>query len=313
MSLVFLENITAIAGIMIILAVSLNLINGITGMLSLGHYAFFGIGGYFGAFMTVQVHKLGIVNGVTGLPIFLMIIILSGLAASLAGLVISGPSLRLKGDYLAIATLGFNEILKIIIENLDFLGGPKGYSIYSELGNRPPLFRSGITWIYLFVVISIFVITRIMKSVHGRNFLSIREDEIAAEAMGINVAKFKILAFLVGSFLAGTAGVLFVMYDKFYANPRDFGFIEGIPVLLMIVLGGLGSTTGAVLGAVTLTLLLQLLKLIPGISNQPVLVYAMLLVIMMILRPAGFMNRKELSDLEIVKKIRARISGIIKK
>lgn len=298
---------------MIILAVSLNLINGITGMLSLGHYAFFGIGGYFGAFMTVQVHKLGIVNGVTGLPIFLMIIILSGLAASLAGLVISGPSLRLKGDYLAIATLGFNEILKIIIENLDFLGGPKGYSIYSELGNRPPLFRSGITWIYLFVVISIFVITRIMKSVHGRNFLSIREDEIAAEAMGINVAKFKILAFLVGSFLAGTAGVLFVMYDKFYANPRDFGFIEGIPVLLMIVLGGLGSTTGAVLGAVTLTLLLQLLKLIPGISNQPVLVYAMLLVIMMILRPAGFMNRKELSDLEIVKKIRARISGIIKK
>ena len=297
----------AITGIMIILAVSLNIINGITGMLSLGHYAFFGIGGYLGAFLTVQFHKWGLVNSITEIPLFLLIIIISGVLASLAGLMISGPTLRLKGDYLAIATLGFNEIFKIIIENMDFLGGPKGYSIYTELGNRPPDFRSNLIWIYLFVFLAIYVTRQVMRSVIGRNLLSIREDEIAAESMGINTSKFKITAFLIGSFFAGIAGILFVMYDKFYANPRDFGFLEGIPVLLMITLGGLGSTTGAVMGAVFLTVLLQLLKLVPGISSQPVLFYALLLILIMILRPSGIMSRKELADLDIYKKFRAGI------
>lgn len=313
MSVAFLENIAAITGIMIILAVSLNIINGITGMLSLGHYAFFGIGGYLGAFLTVQVHRWGLVNGATGIPLFFCIIMTSGLLACCAGLVISGPTLRLRGDYLAIATLGFNEIFKIIIENIDLLGGPKGYSIYSELGNRPPEFRSNLIWIYLFVIISIFVVHRIMKSVIGRNLLSIREDETAAESMGINTSKYKIIAFLIGSFLAGTAGILFVMYDKFYANPRDFGFLEGIPVLLMITMGGLGSTTGAVMGAVFLTVLLQFLKLVPGISSQPVLVYAALLILIMILRPTGIMNRKELSDLPLYGKIRDRLMPLLRK
>lgn len=304
--MIFLEGLLANIGIMMILAVSLNLINGITGMLSLGHYAFFGIGSYFGAYLTVLAHKTGILNFIPGWIVFPVIILLGGGIALLLGLLIGAPTLRLKGDYLAIATLGFNEIFKVVIENLDFLGGPKGYSIYNELNHQPPAFQTNLLWIYLFVAFSIYLIHRIMNSFQGRNLLAIREDEIAAESMGIQIARYKVFAFAVGSFLAGIAGVLFVMYDKFYANPKEFSFLEGIPVLLMIVMGGLGSMTGAVMGAVSLTLLLQALKLIPGVANQPVLFYSGLLIVMMILRPQGILGRKELSDLAFYQKIRRR-------
>lgn len=304
----FIENLLVNIGIMIILAVSLNLINGITGMLSLGHYAFFGIGAYAGAYFTTLMHTWGIVQ-VLPEPLkwvlFIVIIFIGGLIASLLGLLIGAPTLRLRGDYLAIATLGFNEIFKIVVQNLDFLGGPKGYNITEKLPGalkyHTPLFKTNLIWILIFVIFTIFVVYRIMKSYYGRNLLSIREDEIAAEAMGIKVSKYKIFAFLVGSFLAGLAGVLFVMYDRFYINPSDFGFDLGIPILLMIVLGGLGSMSGAVLGAVLLTVVQEILKMIPGISSQYFLVYALLLIVIMVVRPQGLLGRKEISDLYYVK------------
>jgi branched-chain amino acid transport system permease protein len=257
----------------------------------------------------VIAHKAGIVPAIPGFLVFFLIILLGGCIASLLGIVIGAPTLRLRGDYLAIATLGFNEIFKVSMENMQFLGGAKGYSIYNQLGNQPPLFQSNLIWIYLFVVISIYVIYRIMKSFFGRNLLSIREDEIASESMGINISKYKVFSFVVGSFLAGAAGVLYVMYDRFYASPKDFGFLEGIPILLMIVLGGLGSMTGAVLGAVLLTVLLQFLKLVPGLSAQPVLIYALLLIVMMVLKPSGFLGRKEIADFEFYKKFMKQIKN----
>lgn len=256
----------------IILAVSLNLINGFTGQLSLGHAGFMAVGAYVAAVCTKRMD----------LP-FVIAIIAACASAALAGLIIGVPTLRLKGDYLAIATLGFGEIIRVILQNIDELGGPAGIVGISRQA----------TWPYLFVatVITIIVIQNLINSSYGRAIISVREDEVAAEMMGINTTWYKVLAFMIGAGFAGLAGALFAHY--FYIiKPDTFNFLKSFDILVMVVLGGLGSTTGAVLAAVFITVLTAYLQAFPAIR---MIIYALILILVMIYRPQGLLGNKELT------------------
>jgi len=256
----------------IILAVSLNLINGFTGQLSLGHAGFMAVGAYASAVCTKYMD----------LP-FITAIIVACLAAALAGFIIGVPTLRLRGDYLAIATLGFGEIIRVILQNIEELGGPAGIVGISRLTS----------WPYLFIatVLTIVVIQNLINSSFGRAIISVREDEVAAEMMGIHTTWYKVLAFIIGAGFAGLAGALFAHY--FYIiKPDTFNFLKSFDILVMVVLGGLGSTTGAVLAAIFITVLTAYLQAFPAIR---MIIYALILVLVMIYRPQGLLGNKELT------------------
>ncbi|HHV17774.1 MAG TPA: branched-chain amino acid ABC transporter permease [Thermoanaerobacterales bacterium] len=260
-----------------ILAVSLNLVSGYTGQLSLGHATFMGLGAYAATLFTLKLH----------LP-FLASIILGATVAAFFGFVIGVPTLRLKGDYLAIATLGFGEIMKNILLNLQITGGPMG------LRGIPKVTNIYVATAALILVI--FSLNRIMNSRVGKSFIAIREDELAAEAMGINTTRFKILAFIIGAFYAGMAGGLYAFLFR-YINPKDFGFMKSIEILCMVVLGGMGNTYGAVLGAFIITVLPELLRSVsPVIAQYRMVLYGLLLVIMMIVKPQGIISGSSLSN-----------------
>lgn len=272
----FLQVLTVIM-INSILAVSLNLVTGYTGQLSLGHATFMGIGAYAATLLTLQL----------GFP-FLASIILGAIVAAIFGFVKGVPTLRLKGDYLAIATLGFGEITKNILLNLEITGGPMG------LRGIPKVTNIYIATTALILVI--FSLNRIMNSRVGKSFIAIREDELAAEAMGINTAKFKILAFTIGAFYAGIAGGLYAFLFR-YINPKDFNFMNSIEILCMVVLGGMGNTYGAILGAFIITVLPELLRVVsPVIAQYRMVLYGLLLVIMMIVKPQGIISGSSLSN-----------------
>ena len=255
----------------IILAVSLNLINGFTGQLSLGHAGFMAVGAYASVIMTTYME----------LP-FIVGIIAACLAAALAGFIIGVPTLRLRGDYLAIATLGFGEIIRVVLQNIDYVNGPAGIMGISKLSTWPWLFGS--------VVITILVIVNLVNSSYGRAIISVREDEVAAELMGVNTTKYKVLAFVVGAMFAGLAGALYAHY--FYIiKPETFNFMKSFDILVMVVLGGLGSTTGAIIAAIFITVLTAALQSFPAIR---MILYAVILVTVMIYRPQGLMGNREL-------------------
>jgi branched-chain amino acid transport system permease protein len=255
----------------IILAVSLNLINGFTGQLSLGHAGFMAVGAYASVIMTTYME----------LP-FIVGIIAACLAAALAGFIIGVPTLRLRGDYLAIATLGFGEIIRLVLQNIDYVNGPAGIMGISKLSTWPWLFGS--------VVITILVIVNLVNSSYGRAIISVREDEVAAELMGVNTTKYKVLAFVVGAMFAGLAGALYAHY--FYIiKPETFNFMKSFDILVMVVLGGLGSTTGAIIAAIFITVLTAALQSFPAIR---MILYAVILVTVMIYRPQGLMGNREL-------------------
>ncbi len=272
-------------GINIILAVSLNLISGFTGQLSLGHAGFMAVGAYTSAVMTT---KLGY-----SFPVA----VLSGcVAAGIAGILIGIPTLRLKGDYLAIATLGFGEIVRVILLNIEYVGGAAGLIGIPQLTDW--------TWLFLSVVITVLVVQNLINSSYGRACLAIRENEIAAEMMGVDATKYKILAFTVGAFFAGLAGALYAHYF-FIIQPGTFSFFRSFDVLVMVVLGGLGSTSGAILAAVFLTLLSAGLQSFPEIR---MVIYSVVLIVTMIYRPQGLMGNKELS-LNIFRKARGGVDA----
>ena len=256
----------------IILAVSLNLINGFTGQLSLGHAGFMAVGAYAAVVCTKFLD----------LP-FIVGIIAACLAAALAGLIIGVPTLRLRGDYLAIATLGFGEIIRVILQNIDELGGPAGILGISRYS----------TWPYLFsaTVLTVIVIQNLINSSYGRAIISIREDEVAADIMGIHTTKYKVLAFIIGAGFAGLAGALFAHY--FYIiKPDSFNFLKSFDILVMVVLGGLGSTTGAVIAAIFITILTAFLQAFPAVR---MIIYALILIVVMIYRPQGLLGNRELT------------------
>lgn len=283
----------------IILATSLNLINGFTGQFSIGHAGFMAVGAYASAFFTNTFGasietSLGFLGESIAWSVVLFFAILIGAAvAAFMGLIVGIPSLRLKGDYLAIVTLGFAEIIRIVILNIDAVGGATGYSVPGY---------ANFFWIGILAVITVVVVHNIVQSDTGRALVSIREDELAAEAMGVNTTKFKVTSFVISSAFAGVAGVLFAHYNKFL-HTNDFQFIRSFEIIIMIVIGGMGSMTGAILGAIIITLLPELLRMLPDVqlggtiikfADLRLVIFALILILAMILRPGGILGTSEI-------------------
>lgn len=273
-------------GISMILAVSLNLINGYTGQFSLGHAGFMAVGAYMSAFITTIL--LG--GDTAGAPeevVFLGALVSGGIAAGIAGLLIGIPSLRLKGDYLAIVTLGFGEMIRVILQNLepDVLGGSLGVS-------GIPRYTT-IAWTFGILAFLVFVSENLMRSTYGRGFLATRDDEIAAESLGVNTTRYKVIAFVIGAFFAGVAGGLYGHYNGLI-RPLDFGFLKSVEIVVMVILGGMGSTWGVLLAAALLTYLPEWLRdvEIGDISFQDfrMSIYALFLILLMIFRPQGLLG-----------------------
>lgn len=265
----------------IIMAASLNLINGYTGQFSLGHAGFMAVGAYMSAIITVKFQ----------LP-FLLAIVVGALASGLLGLLIGLPTLRLNGDYLAIATLGLGEIIRITILNIPYVGGASGFMGIPRYTN--------FAWAFFVCLFTLFFIKNLVNSSHGRACISIRENEIAAEAMGIDTTKYKVLAFTIGAAFAGVAGALFAHY--FYiAHPASFTFMMSFNYLTMVVMGGLGSITGSVAGAVILTFVSAALASWP---EWRMIVYSLVLILLMIYRPQGLFGNVELTNLGIFKRFK---------
>jgi len=287
----YLLQILILIGINVMLAVSLNLINGFTGQFSIGHAGFMAIGGYSSAFFTYYfgrdlILSLGSIVLFPWLAksiIFVLALVLGGALSALAGLVVGIPSLRLKGDYLAIATLGFGEIIRVVILNINAVGGARGFA---DIPGHTNLF-----WVLFFMLLTIIVVRNLVYSTHGRAFLSVREDEVAAEAMGINTTYYKVYAFVIGAFFAGIAGGLFGHY-LMYLHTNSFTFMKSIEIIIMVVLGGMGSITGSILAAIILTILPEFLRVV---KDYRMVIYSLILIILMLTRPQGIFGVQEFS------------------
>jgi len=268
-------------GIAIILAVSLNLINGHTGLFSLGHAGFMAIGAYLSSAFSLFVvpHLAGPSPAPAAAQLFFFAALLAGgLCAALAGFVIGLPSLRLKGDYLALVTLGFGEIVRVIFQNIDSLGGALG------LYGIPPL--TNFAWIYGTAAVTIFTVSCLVNSTYGRGFIATHDNEIAARSIGLNTTRYKITAFAIGAFFAGIAGGLFA-HLRLTLDPRGFDFSRSIEIILMVILGGMGNTLGVILAAIVLTLLPEVLR---PVAEYRMILYSILLIVLMLLRPQGLLN-----------------------
>ncbi len=333
-------------GISIILAVGLNLVNGYTGQFSLGHAGFMAVGAYLASVMTLGIPfgcpewptwgadafywwpwdlvwsavvvllrvVVWVHNGLVGLvhPLpdwgrFLLGLVYGGCVASIAGLGIGVPSLRLKGDYLAIVTLGFNEIIKGVIQNAEPLGAQRG------LGGMVQ--QTNLFWTFGFAALAIYAVLALVNSTYGRGFLAVRDDEVAAEAMGINTTKYKVLAFVIAAFFAGIGGGLYAHFKQFI-HPEGFNFLRSVDIVVMVILGGMGNTAGVCFAAVLLTILPEVLRwfakseildraihfLYQGMSPEHfatastktrelfenrMILYSLLLIVLMLTRPQG--------------------------
>ncbi|MEW6249495.1 MAG: branched-chain amino acid ABC transporter permease [Planctomycetota bacterium] len=338
-------------GINIILAVSLTLVNGFTGQFSIGHAGFMAIGGYVAAAVTYygSLRLLGNVafhGGVlswtmsqgpfsgpwlgAGDGLFLLGCLVGGLVAAGAGYVVGLPSLRLRGDYLAIVTLGFGEIVRVLLQGtgpqlyeLSDIAGASWPTLFTHLGGALGFislpFYTTLFWVYGFVALTLVVTYRIKRSSYGRALLSIREDEIAAEAMGVPTTRFKVRAFVLAAFFAGVAGALYG-HSIGSINAQDLGFQKSFELIIMVVLGGMGSISGSTLAAIILTLLPELLRNMTAFANQylppayelpdlRMVIYSLALIVMMIVRPQGFFGLHELWDLRLLRALRGRAAS----
>lgn len=279
----YFQQIIGYAGIMIISALGLNLIYGFTGQFSLGHAAFFGIGAYTAAFVI----RLANVNN----SFFLIIgLIAGGVLAGLIAYIIGLPILRLRSDYLGIATLGFGIIIKVLFDNADavfpVLGGSRGMVGIPKLTN--------FTWVFVLVIFAVIILRNLINSAPGRALISVREDEIASEAVGINTTKYKTLGFVIGSVYAGIAGGLYAHLYVFL-HPQNFDFLKSIDVLLIVVLGGIASISGTIVAAVLWVFLLEGLRIVlpEAILDWRLVIYPLLLILIMIFRPEGIFGKRE--------------------
>jgi branched-chain amino acid transport system permease protein len=298
----YIQLVMMYVGINIILTVSLNLVNGYMGEFSLAHAGFMSIGAYTAAMLTMRVLPV-----IVHPWLFPLAVIAGGLAAGLFSLLVAIPSFKIRGDYLAIITLAFLMIVKSVIENIDFLGGPRGLPGIRKLTTLP--------WTYFWVVFSVWVIRNFVYSKYGRGVLSIREDEIASDLMSVNTKRVKFLAFSVSAFFAGVAGALFAHVLQFI-SPRVFDIVKTTDILIMVYLGGIASIGGSILGAVIFTVLLELLRpsnmaallcFLPDIIFNPLnqhfiqklgiwrmIIMPLLLVLLMLFKPLGIMGLKEI-------------------
>lgn len=327
----YFVHIVNLCGIAIILAVSLNVVNGLAGQFSLGHAGFMAIGAYASAWLTTKLTyfdaakqdyvsqapvleglqlaliDLGLGAGVAGTAMFLLALLIAGSAAALAALAIGAPTLKLKGDYLAIATLGVGEIIIITLQDVERVGGAAGLSNIPTLPAMPGIGEipgigvqagaSATFWIFAVVCLCVVCTFNLQRSTFGRALIAVRENEVAAEMMGLRATRLKVLAFVYGAFFAGIAGALFAHY-RLFVVPKDFDWVRSIEVVVMLVLGGLGSLTGAIVGAIAMTILPEALRPVEESLKTPgirMVVYSLVLILLMLFRPQGLFGQRELS------------------
>ncbi|HET6406394.1 MAG TPA: branched-chain amino acid ABC transporter permease [Chthoniobacteraceae bacterium] len=260
-------------GISIILAASLNLINGHTGQFSLGHAGFMAVGGYIAAKLTLV---FGPSISAAAQPfLFLGSLIAGGLVAAVVGLGVGVPSLRLRGDYLAIVTLGFGEIIRVVFQTSETFGAATGLTGISKL--------TTFGWAWGLAAVTVYVVTCLVNSTYGRGFIAVHDDEVAAGAMGINPVRYKVTAFVIGAFFAGIAGGLYA-HHKLVLKPDGFDFLKSIEIVVMVILGGMGRTAGVIMAAIILTILPELLR---GVSEYRMIIYSLLIIVLMMARPQG--------------------------
>jgi branched-chain amino acid transport system permease protein len=298
----FFVYVASLVGVNVILAVSLNIINGMTGQFSIGHAGFMAVGAYVSGVISLATKDYKLVGPelLSDQVMFLVSLLCGGAAAGVFGFVVGLPSLRLRGDYLAIVTLGFGEIIRVIVQNTQGLGGALG------LAGIPQRASFGMVWFWVFL--TVLVARRIAASSHGRSLWAIREDEVAAEAMGVDTTAYKVRAFVVSSFFAGVAGALFAHFVPII-NPGSFTYVKSMEVVVMVVAGGLGSTTGAFTAAVFLTLLPEGMRslftqlggsdasLAQKVDQIRMPIYGALLVLIMLSRPQGIFGTHEAWEL----------------
>lgn len=274
----YVAGILSQAGVYAIMAISVNLISGITGQLSLGQAGFMALGAYATILFNTMLH--------IPLP---AAVILAGLLTALFGFLIGFPTLKLEGDYLAIVTLAFGEIIRVVLVNMKKLtGGPNGKSFNTILTMNSTAAVFVITAVLVLIIV---VVQNIIRSSYGRAVLAVREDEIAANSCGIPVFRYKMLGFVLASFVAGIGGALYVMLIGFI-KPEQAAFSKSIDYLIFVVLGGMGSMTGSVLAAYVLTFLQESLRFL---QNYRLLFYPVVLILVMLFRPQGLLGTKELS------------------
>jgi len=282
------SNMVVLVGIYIILAVSLNVATGYLGQLPLGHAGFMAVGAYAGAIFW----KSGLLSGVPGTIAGLIV---AGIVAAIFGILIGIPALRLRGDYLAIITLGFGEMIRVTIINLSSItGGTPGLHGIPKYTN--------FLFVYLCVIITCVVIHLVMKSRHGRAILSLRENEIAAESCGIKTTYYKVMAFSLSAFFAGVAGALYAGNTGILV-PSSFNFMASINILVIVVLGGMGSMMGSIIAAAVLTSLPLVLQ---RLNEYRLIIYAIILILVMIFKPSGLMGTYDFSLSYVLEKIGGR-------
>jgi branched-chain amino acid transport system permease protein len=287
----YVQRIVLLAGINIILAVGLNLINGTTGQFSIGHAGFMAVGAYGAAYVGVRIagplHAALGRGTLANAVIFNAALLVGALFAGISGLIVGMPSLRLRGDYLAVVTLGFGEIIRILFNNATFLGAATGY--FGDDPSGLPAYTN-FFWVYAWVVAIVVLIHNLTFSQTGRSLIAIREDEIAAEAMATPTTRLKVTAFAISAATAGIAGGLFA-HMQAGVRPEDFRFEKSIDMVVMIIVGGLGSISGAIFGGIFLAVSLELMR---DLQQYRLVLYALLLIVIMIVRPQGLLGTREL-------------------
>lgn len=275
----YYSTILILIAVYIIMATSLNIATGFLGQLVLGHAGFMALGAYSAALTAIALKDYV----TSSLLLFVLSAFVAMGIALIAGLVVGGPALRLRGDYLGIMTLGFGEIVKVILTNLTITNGAQGLSGIPRIMSFPLA--------YFTMIVIVLVIALFMNSRHGRAILSIREDEIASESVGINITKYKIVSFLMAAMFGGVGGAIYAFQVGFLA-PSAFNFIKSVDIFVIVVLGGMGSLTGSIIAATTLTFLPEVLR---DFARYRLLIYSALLILTMLFRPQGLMGTKEIS------------------
>ncbi|MBU0702247.1 MAG: branched-chain amino acid ABC transporter permease [Chloroflexi bacterium] len=289
-------------GINIILTVSLNLVNGYMGEFSCGHAGFMAVGAYVTSILTVwlfaddKVFGPPVLPTAWAIPLFPVALIIGAIAAALVGLLVAIPSFRTRGDYLAIITLAVNYIIKSAIENMEVIGGSRGFvGMKRVMNGMGDVFDAPwlLFWTFIGMIVTILIIRNFMSSTLGKGVEAIREDEIAAELMSVNTRRVKLIAFMLSCGLAGLAGGLFAHGPGGYINPGTFTILKSTEVMVMVYLGGMGSISGSIISAIGFTLLLEVLR---PLGLYKWVVIPLLLVVMMLRRPTGILGNKELTD-----------------
>jgi branched-chain amino acid transport system permease protein len=275
------------AGINIIMTASLNLVNGFTGQFCIGHAGFMSLGAYGAAVITTMVFGGKSISVLAQTPVFLLGLLIGGCVAAFVGALIGLPSLKLKGDYLAIVTLAFGEIVRAILRLIKPIGGARGMIGIPNY--------STLAWILLFMTLTLYLLKNLIYSPYGRAFIAIRDNEVAADVMGIDTTKYKITSFCIAAFIAGVAGGLYAHLLAFI-QPDSFSFTKSADFLVFMYAGGSGSLTGSIVGATILTILPEILRFL---ADWRLVVYAAILVIVMLYRSDGLVGGKELPFMRI--------------